>query len=275
MDYLMNSVSWDMSSHFILAGCAGLLIKERTPQNLTIFMGILLYMTFVVLSAASATHMSGRFFAVPFFMATVLLVTLLNNQRIGWFIGVMVSMYIIWHPISAVKFGSSLYHPYHQNSSYIDTKWFVVNEGAALVNWRPGKQMPDHAWYHEGERVKKLSQKLYIGGPGGAEPIGYFGFAAGHELYIIDKVGLSDPLLSKLPAIKPENIAQWKSGHFHRNIPEGYAESIINNRNMIQDEKIRQYYEVIRILTRNPIFNWSRLGTIWAMNTGQYNYLIK
>lgn len=274
-EYLENSVAWDTSSYFILAVCVVLSIRDRTPQTLTSLIGIAFYMAYTVFSAASATHMSGRFFAVPFFMATVVLVILAPNLRFSLLSSILFITYIIYSPISAVKFGTSYYRPYNQIMNYIDTKWRVFNEGSALINWQPGKQMPDHIWYHEGERFRGPSQKVHVGGAFGGEAIGYFGFAAGPELYIIDKVGLSDPLLSRLPASQPEYIDQWKSGHFHRDIPNGYIESIENDCNMIQDADLRQYYDAVRIITRGPLFSVDRFRVIWNMNIGKYNYLIQ
>jgi arabinofuranosyltransferase len=275
LEYLANSIVWDTCSYFLLGFCLWLAIKDRTPQALTSIIGIVFYIAYTVFSAAAATHMSGRFFAVPFFMAIVVIATLVANPRLNLVICSLLITYIIYSPVSAVKFGTAYYRPYNQIMSYIDTKWYVANEGSALINWQPGKIMPDHKWYHEGESFRDVSQKVHIGGASGGEAIGYFGFAAGPELYIIDTVGLSDPLLSRLPAMQPKNINEWKSGHFHRDIPEGYIESIKNDHNMIKDANLRQYYDAVRILTRGPLFSFDRLRVIWDMNLGKYNVLIQ
>ncbi len=274
-EYLINSVSWDTGSYCVLGSCAWLAVKERTPQSLASLAGIVLYVIFTVLSAASATHMSGRFLAVPFFMGIVLLVTLASDSRSGLFTCVLLSAYILWSPISAVKFGTSWYRPYDQNPSYIDAKWYAAEEGAALINWRPGKRMPDHVWYHQGEHLREQSQKLQVRVSFGGEAIGYTGFAAGPELYIIDPVGLGDPLLARLPAVRPTDMHRWKSGHFDRAIPRGYVKSIATGGNMIQDADLRQYYEAIRSMTRGDLFSWDRLQVIWNMNLGRYDHLIQ
>lgn len=275
LEYLGNSVLWDTSSYFLLGGSVWLAIKERTRHSLAVCGGMGLYFAFTVLSAASATHMSGRFFALPFFIAIVLLVTLLPNRRTGLLMGLLLAAYIAVHPLSAVKFGTPFYRPLTQHASYIDAKWYVAQEGAALLNWRPGKQMPDHSWYHEGSRLQELGPSVHIGGAFGKEAIGYVGLAAGPEVYIIDIVGLGDPLLARLPAIQPEKMQDWKSGHFRRAIPAGYVASVENDRNLIENEDLRQYYEAIRTLTRGPLFSWPRFQVIWNMNLGRYDHLVQ
>jgi len=275
LEYLANSVLWDPASYFILLSCGWLAIKERTPQSLTTLTGIALYMIFIALSAASATHMSGRFLAVPFFMAVILLVTLADNPRSCLFVCVLFTAYILWSPVSAIKFGTPFYQAYAQNPSLIDAKWYVGNEGAALINWRPGKQMPDHVWFHDGELLREQAPIVHIGGSIGEVAIGYFGFAAGPGVYIIDQAGLSDPLLSRLPAVQPPDFHTWKSGHFFRLIPDGYVQSIANDRNMITNESLQKYYEAVRAVTRGPLLSLDRFRVIWDMNLGWYNYLIE
>ena len=57
--------------------------------------------------------------------------------------------------VSSIKFGTPAYKSYGKwQGAWFDTKWYVSNEGAALINWRPGKTMPDHKWYHNGEEIR-------------------------------------------------------------------------------------------------------------------------
>ncbi len=274
LDYLAYSFAWDFPSYLIFAGSIWLAIKHKNPLALTLLAGIMFYAVFVVLSAASATHMGGRFFAVPFFIAIAVYVSLASSLRAGLAIGMLLVSYIAYSPMSALKFGTSFYKPYNQRN-WIDTKWIVANEGAALINWKPGKAMPDHLYYHEGERVREQPLRVVVGGPFGKAAIGYFGFAAGPAIYIIDNLGLADPLLSRLPAVQPENVNGWRPGHFYRNIPDGYIQSLENGRNLIRDADLRQYYDAVRIITRGPLFRTGRLKTIWNMNTGKYDNLIQ
>lgn len=274
LEYLKNSIHWDAPAYAILCLATFFSVKSKSPIKISVIAGVILYIVYVIFTGASATHMSGRFFAVPLFISIIIFVSSIENFKAGALICVTLTLYIIWSPISALKFGTRLYQPYPQNSSYIDTKWYVGNEGSALINWRPGTPMPNNTWLHYGQQIKQQPDKVHIGGAFGNEAIGFVGFAAGPNKHFIDKVGLSDPLLGHLPAIIPENINAWKSGHFHRPVPSGYVESLTTNKNVLINPHLSQYYDSIITITRAPIFSLNRFETIIDMNLGRYKFMI-
>jgi arabinofuranosyltransferase len=64
-------------------------------------------------------------------------------------------------------------------------------------------------------------------------------------------------------------------GHYFRDIPEGYIETLISGENKIVDGNLSLYYSKLEILITGPVFNRERFVEIWKFNTGQYNYLIE
>lgn len=271
-DYFFNSLEWDLANYMVILAAATLAIKNRNTAALRILFGILLYYIYVVVAAASATHMSGRFFAVPLFMASVLFVWLIQKRKIGIRISCALAVFMVLNPMSAIKFGTRFYIPLKQTDSFIDAKWYVGDEGAALINWRPGKSLPDHHWYHEGEQMRGAPGKVQvIAEQGGGRAIGYIGYAAGPDKFIVDQLGLSDALLARIPA-DPIRF-YFKSGHFPRSIPDGYIESIDKDTNAIKDPNLHEYYGIIREITRGPLFSWRRIKMIFNINTGRYRHL--
>src|SRR5690606_2421971 len=99
--------------------------------------------------------------------------------------------------------------------------------------------------------------------------VGTMGYFAGPDVHVIDEVGLSDPLLARLPAASP-----WRIGHFFREIPAGYVESIETGENRVKAPGVAAYYARLRSITRDPIFNAARLRTIFRMNLGRYESLL-
>jgi arabinofuranosyltransferase len=99
--------------------------------------------------------------------------------------------------------------------------------------------------------------------------IGFYGYYAGRQCFILDELALCDPLLARLPAIKP-----WRIGHFKREIPKGYEETLQSGINKIEDTNLAKYYDKILLITRGDLFSSERLKAIWKINTGQYGYLI-
>ena len=103
--------------------------------------------------------------------------------------------------------------------------------------------------------------------------IGYVGYFASPHVIIIDYNGLSDPLLARLPPAIDK--ATWRPGHLSRPIPDGYIESMISGENQIVDPSLSEYFDKLVLITREPVWNWERLVTIYKINTGQYDYLIR
>jgi arabinofuranosyltransferase len=99
--------------------------------------------------------------------------------------------------------------------------------------------------------------------------MGYYGFVAGPHVYIVDQLGLCDPLLARLPAQRP-----WRIGHFERSVPDGYVETLESGHNRFVDPHLALYDDKLRIATRGNLWDPQRLIEIWKLNTGAYDYLL-
>ena len=91
------------------------------------------------------------------------------------------------------------------------------------------------------------------------------------DMYLNDWYGLGDPFLSKLPAVKEEN---WRIGHMWREPPRGYEDTVAYGDNEIENEDLKQYYEIIKLITRGSLFDAARLRAVVDMNLGRYDYLL-
>jgi arabinofuranosyltransferase len=60
--------------------------------------------------------------------------------------------------------------------------------------------------------------------------IGFAGYFAGPGVHIIDPYALSDPVLARLPAMR-----KFRVGHYERQMPEGYPETVASGVNRISD----------------------------------------
>jgi len=102
--------------------------------------------------------------------------------------------------------------------------------------------------------------------------IGFCGYYAGPNVFIIDTLGLGDALMARIP---PGYTMNWRVGHFERVIPSGYVEAIYDNdANKIEDDQTKQYVEHLWLITRGKLFSPERWEAIWRMNTGQYGILL-
>lgn len=92
------------------------------------------------------------------------------------------------------------------------------------------------------------------------------------DMYLNDLYALGDPFLSKLPAVREDN---WRIGHMWREAPVGYDETVNTGVDQIENESIRQYYEVIKYITRGPLWDKGRIKAVIDMNTGKYDHLVE
>ena len=72
--------------------------------------------------------------------------------------------------------------------------------------------MPNHRWTHMGHDLANRGETFFS-----TDAAGFIGYAAGPGVTFLDRYGLGDPLIARLPAEAP-----WRIGHFVREVPEGY-----------------------------------------------------
>jgi arabinofuranosyltransferase len=291
LDYLRNSAEWDLPLYALMAAGIALCLRRRDRACLALYAGVVAYLVYVALYAGSATHLTGRFAAVPLFLAIGLFVHVLDSRRGAAGIGAALLAFNVLNPAAAIKFVTKAYdsertlfrsRPLGEDEllaarSYIDAKKFIYPDFVPLTsNWKPGATYgPDNLWYQGGLQFRASPQRVHVGGFMHGEAIGYFGYAAGPRKFVIDRVGLTDPLLARLPAMRPARIEEWKSGHFLRRIPEGYVASVAGGGNLLKDPSLKTYYDKVRLVTRGPLLDGARLREIWRLNTGYYDALIE
>lgn len=98
------------------------------------------------------------------------------------------------------------------------------------------------------------------------------------DIYITDSIALGDLFLAQLRVEEydfQDYRENYRIGHNHRIIPDGYKETVENNENLIKDENLRQYYDIICELTRGDLFDKNRWRLIYDFNTGKYDYLVE
>jgi arabinofuranosyltransferase len=101
--------------------------------------------------------------------------------------------------------------------------------------------------------------------------IGFFGYHAGPEIYIIDTHSLADPLRARLPVVGPSRV-----GHYERVMPLGYEETIASGfkENLIAEPHLNLYYEKLSLIIRGDLLAPGRLREILYFNLGLYDDLV-
>ena len=88
--------------------------------------------------------------------------------------------------------------------------------------------------------------------------------------YFVDACGLSDPLLSRIPAVK---IKDWVIGHQIRKVPTDYGEFLIKNTAQLPDQDLKPLLDDIVLVTNGDLINFERFKAIWRLNSGYYSNL--
>jgi arabinofuranosyltransferase len=272
--YYVNSLNWDPPTLSVMFLVLGLALRTRRPAAITAALGTLFYLVYVLRVGASGTHMTGRFFSVPFFAAIVLLLAIPFDLRTAQVLSGVAVLLVLLCPMSPVKLGTAAYQVGKDGgwdrNGIVDVHFLIQqNDGSTLRNFARDKDMPNMPWFDEGLDFAKSADKVRIGGHGPA--IGFFGFAAGPHKVIIDFEALSDPLLSHLPCA----VANWQPGHFAREVPAGYVESMRDGRNLLLDPDLRAFYDKVLLATRAPLFAAGRFKAIWELNTGAADSLVR
>ena len=102
-------------------------------------------------------------------------------------------------------------------------------------------------------------------------PVGMIPYYAGPKVYVYDRGALGDSLTARLPMM-PHN---WRVGHYWREPPAGYEETLQSGTNQIQNKKLAEYYDHLRLVIRGDLWNPARIPEIVKLNLGVYDYLLK
>ncbi|MCC7010479.1 MAG: hypothetical protein IT184_16845 [Acidobacteria bacterium] len=261
--YVLDSLSRDPITLFAIAlGAASALLAGRWDTRLA-GLSVLTYLVYVI--RIGGDFMSGRFFSAPLVVSVGVLgrtpAAATSTSRLG-----MIA--------AALAFGLGAPAPTVFASAAYTTPWASVLAEGGVVDER-GYRFQSTGWLSaSGFRREPASRssieakldQVMARGPRVFvhNEVGIAGYYTGPRRHIIDAWALCDPLLARLPA-QPG----WRIGHFSRDLPAGYFESVDQDRNLVEDPRIASLYEVIRIVTRGPLFTAERWRAIVALNTGR------
>ena len=244
--------------------------------------GILTNLLYIVLIGGD--FMQGRFLSYAYLLSAVAIFTCDTNKGVvgffkiklkrdsrrmaAAFVTIVCVLYAVLYAHTPVN--SSLDYEYcdfmlgvaDERGFYFKTSslWKYVTDNDA-------EYFPKHEFSRTGYQFSRSQVNYAV-----ATNIGYLGYWAGLDKIIVDTLALTDPLLARLPI--PDG-SRWRVGHYHRNVPDGYRESIANNTCEIVDPDLNEYYKKLVVITQSDrLLSRERIKTILAMNLGLYdNYL--
>lgn len=259
--------AWQHDPLVIVGIMAGVILPllKKDWRSLPLVLGIMLYLAYMV--SIGGDFMRGRFLTAPFFCALILLLRLdLPRLDWRWSALVLVVIFIVelntaipsWQLTPAVeKYPIDL-------TGIADERMFYF-KGNGLFSGLPWVDLPGFAWRYIGEYWKRSGIRVKDW-----DSVGMVGYFAGPQVHIVDRLAITEPLLARLPM---KVMPKWRIGHYPREVPLGYLETLESGQNQIANRRLAEYYDKLALITRGPLWDPARWQAIWKMNTGQYDSL--
>ncbi|MCF7836328.1 hypothetical protein K9N08_01690 [Candidatus Gracilibacteria bacterium] len=204
----------------VLAGSV-FAFTARNKKFLAIVFGMLFYALYIL--KIGGDFMSGRFFTPLLFVAVALLSQILNSAQLKKF-AVLIAIF------AALGFGihfsgSRISNETLNSFGISDERKFFESENSIAGVIRLGG-IENHSW-----GVKKQGScddiELFWN-------VGIFGYFSPRDCFIVDGYALTDAFLARISANQ-----NWRIGHFDRDPPEGYLESLSANQNLLVDPDLK------------------------------------
>ena len=267
--YLFSSILMDPLSMLVIGiGLVAPAIRKRW-ELVPLSVGIALYTIYIVW--VGGDFMGGRFFTAALVLAlaaAMRLFPLPATRR--WLIpaGVALGLSAILGPhcplITDSRYGTRWHWTKNIDSRGVADERAVYYKITGLLRARSPFTRPWHAWFEQGSHVPP-------GGVARAATVGFFGWAAPRDAFIVDQLGLGDAFIARLP---PKSTTHWRPGHLDRDIPNGYLATRRTGTMQLTNHWLADYYQQMHLITSGPIWSGARWKAIWRLNTGQLNDLL-
>jgi len=275
--YLVDSLVHDPLTLVTIAAGHKTARDSGSTLDRRLALGITLYLLYIL--RIGGDFMSGRFLVAPLVVAIGLL-----RVHPGWARtrrtcavagGILVVALLL--PRSRLRsgsdYGSGAISDFVHAGGIVDERGYYYGTTGLLNVWshraalaRSGAPVPPQRWAVAGlaDASKGIAVEL-------TWCVGFYSYFVGPGTYVLDLYSLGDPLLARLP-FAPDG--EFRFGHYDRPVPAGYPESVLGPVSQIEDPGIAEYDNVLRLITRGPLFTTARWNAIVGMQLGRYDHLL-
>ena len=269
--YFLNSLRLDTITLVVILFSVSLAIFSRNLRQISVAVGIGLYLCYVLYIGGD--FMSGRYFSFPLLVAVVLLSTVEIKSPLVYGGSLIAILAIGLLPFFTTIERRPTYGQNRENNLVFLDNYKIADERLVYAD-RTGLIVAI-----QGDSPKVIYSQdewtFSAGYPREVDVVGAMGlngYRDGPNIHVIDVNGLADPLIARMPL---EDAQNWRIGHFHHIIPDGYEETLSSGTNMIQDVNVALFYDKLSYVVKGPLWDWDRIVEIWNLNTGKYNYLVE
>jgi len=242
--------------------------------------GIVLYLLYVI--HIGGDFMAGRFFAAPLLLSSVLILS--TRAPVDRVFGSLLLVAIVAMGCCGRTPTFLTGRDYGTLRTNLADDAAIVDERAyyypvtGLLSTAPFARSLYTEWIRDGINARRNHDPILVEGM-----VGFLGYAAGPDTYVVDSFALGDPLLPRLATVNDPLLdafcskvhggpcsVSWRTGHFRRNLPPGYLESILTDDNRLPLGDLHSLYDAARRITRGDLWTRERWKAILSMNLGLY-----
>lgn len=259
--YYAFQLDWDPITLVVAVAGPAMALWRGERGAPAVAVGIGLYLAYVL--RIGGDFMGGRFFTAPMLGGLVLL----GRSMAGGGPWAAAGVYAGLLAVGMAGMGPPLLpetdRPFkHWDPRGVaDERAYYVGRGAGIGVLRHDAWGPQIGWRYEGLRLP----------PGGVKEhtaAGYPAFYAHTESYWLNRYGLVDPLIARLP---PRRVVRWRIGHFERVMPPQLFDSLRERRNLLEDPEAARLLDAVWTVHRGPLWSWDRWTTLWNLHRGLYD----
>lgn len=261
--YFLATALYDPFSLLILAVALPMCLFWGNLRVKLLVAGCLIYLAYVVWIGGD--FMLSRHLSVPIYLSIALLVSVLpdGSSIRGRWITLLLALIAIAVPLLALPFHNTdeMRMGKHFFHGISDERFFWSRFSSLQSELTSGPRQ----WTNNlpaAEPIKRATQTKTVCGWLG------LGKTLDPATHMVDKCGLTDPLLARMPAL---HYPQWRIGHFERAFPFGYLESLADNSPLL-DAELDEYASRIALITRGELDNLERLKAIVPHNFSTANF---
>lgn len=302
--YLRNSLEWDPATLGVIGLGVVSALLLRTARAWIVLGSLLLYLGYVVW--VGGDFMSGRFLT-PAFVCAVALVA-----RLAWRPPLALAALVVFALLAGLNERGAWRTPrtWGAQSEYELARALRIDEhgvaderfvyfpytGVFTTSFCGGHELFGHVTARHPHAARLAEQAQRGERLVEAGMIGFIGYWAGPGPHLVDRLGLADPLLARLPIahqgailyernLTPER--SWRVGHYYREPPTGYLDTLrlASDRAAptgrgeldirLEDEGLAEFWEALALATRGKLLSSERLAAIWDLNRGRWDAAIE
>jgi arabinofuranosyltransferase len=238
--YFWDSFLNDRVTMLGLLGGLGLAFWKGKKGHMAIGIGMILYLVYIC--RVGGDFMSGRFFALPL-AASAWLAMKGPTIKLSWGLGMagVIMILALTVPSPTWFYNTSDGLQKITPAGVMDERmYYYQSTGLLTAGLKFGESQS--SWADQGRKLGAENRPMV----GTKIAVGFLGYYSGPLVHVIDILGVTDPLLARLP---PKKTEDFRVGHIYHKVPEGYLESLPNGPNSIVDPEIHALYDEIRART--------------------------